>query len=113
MYIFITILISISIVTFILVRKRPERIVSELSPFSFAQDMMIINAQASIAIQISKIDHINLKYNPKSLQNRFYDMKITIVRTDGSSKDIIYRGSEIKPEDIAESLGSHHIKCYF
>lgn len=110
---FILIIVVVLIVSFLLGRKTKDRIVSDSSPFSFADDMLIINTGSSSSVKGSEIDCINLKYNPKALNERFYDMKITILKVDGSSRNIRYRGScsGTTPQDIAASLKEHNIKC--
>lgn len=115
MYIFIPILALVLVISFVLGKKSRDKIVSDRSPFSFADDMLVINTGTRFAVQFSQIDYIELQYNPKSLQNRFYDMKIKIVKTDGSSKNIKYKGSGCgsKPADMAASLKAHNINCSY
>lgn len=113
MYILIPILVIVIVISFVLGRKAQNRIVSELTPFSFADDMLIINTGTGFSVQNSCIEHIELQYSLKTLQNRFYDMKIHIMKTDGSCKNISYRGSGngAQPQDMAAALTAHHIKC--
>lgn len=112
MYLIIPILIVVVVISFVLGRKAQDRIVSNLSPFSFAEDMLIIQTKTGFSAQVSSISCIELYYNPKTLQNRFYDMKIQIVKTDGSRKNICYKGSGsgALPQDMAAALTAHHIK---
>lgn len=113
MYLMIPLLAIIMVISFMLGRKAQERIVSDLSPFSFADDMLIINTRAGFSVPNSSIAYIELQYNPKALQNRFYDMKIHLAKTDGSSKKISYRGSGsgALPQDMMAALTSHQIQC--
>lgn len=113
MYIIIPILAIVFVISFVLGRKAQDRIVSDLSPFSFAEDMLIINTKAGFSLQSSCIQCIELQYNPKALQNRLYDMRIQIMKKDGSCKTIRYRGSEngVKPQEMAAALNAHAIQC--
>lgn len=113
MLIIILILAIIFVISLVLGRKAQDRIVSDLSPFSFAEDMLIVNTGTSFSVQGSNIECVELQFNPKALQNRFYDMSIHIVKTDGSRKNIRYRGSSngAQPQDMADALRAHHIKC--
>lgn len=113
MQIILPILVLVMVGSFLLARKVQNKIVSAESPFSFAEDMLVVNMGSSFSIQNSDIDYIGLEYNPKALQNRFYDMNIRIVKTDGNCKTICYRGSEggTQPQDMVSALTEHHIKC--
>lgn len=112
LYVFLPILAAVFIVSFILARKAKDRIVSELSPFSFAEDVLVVNTGAGFAVQRSQIDCVRLQYKPEALKNRFYDMKISIVKTDGSAKNFGYRGSGsgATPEQMEAELSAHAIK---
>lgn len=113
MSLMILVLVVVFVISFLLARKAQDRIVSDLSPFSFADDVLIINTRTSFSVQSSGIECVELQYSQKALQNRFYDMSIQVVKTDGSSKKIRYRGSGsgAQPQDMATALTAHHIKC--
>lgn len=113
MYILIPILAIVIVISFVISRKAQDRMVSDLSPFSFADDMLLINTRTSFSVQSSAIKCIELQYNPKALQNRYYDMTIRIMKTDGSCKNICYRGSGrgAQPHDMVAALTAHHINC--
>lgn len=113
MYLMIPVVVIVLFISFVLGRKAQDRMVSDLSPFSFAEDMLIINTKAGFSAHRSSIAYIELKYNPKTLENRFYDMKIRIVNIDESQKTFRYRGSGsgAMPQDMVDALTAHHIKC--
>lgn len=113
MFIINTIIVIICVISFVLTKKRLEKVVSDSSPFSFADDILIINMGAVFSVPSSSIQCIELQYNPKAMKNKFYEMKTHIVKTDGSVKNINYRGSRngVQPQDMAAALMDHHIKC--
>lgn len=107
------VLVSAFVIAFVFGRKRQYRIASGSSPFSFAEDMLIVNTETIFSVQSSSIESIELQYNPKAIKNKFYEIKIQIVKTDGSVKIIHYRGSGsgVQPQDMAATLTARHIKC--
>lgn len=113
MYVVILLMVLGFAAGLILAKKAQNKIVSEQSPFSFAQDILILNTGTGFSIPGANIDRVHLQYNPKALQNRFYDMKIIIVKADGSRKVAQYRGSGngARPQDMAAALQAHNIRC--
>lgn len=113
MYIIIPIMAITLVISFMLARRIHSKISSDCSPFSYAEDILIINTGSIFSIPRTSIEQVELHYNPKAMHKRFYEMSIHIVKTDGTEKKVYYKGSRsgVQPQDMATALMAHNIRC--
>lgn len=113
MHIIIPTLAIVMVISCVLARNVQNKIMSDLSPFSFADDMLIINTGSIFSVHRSLVECVELQYNPNAMQHKYYEMTIHIVTTAGRGKRIRYRGSRsgVQPQEMAAAFMAHGMKC--
>lgn len=109
------IVIAVVLVVLIVTRSKYQN-KSNAGAFFFENNCLVLNSAVPYPIPLDEIECVELHCNSWELEHKWsYHLKVRVVRKDGSSKSVFYKGYRTAklalPSDMEAALQEQGVRC--
>ena len=104
------------VVALFVVKRGKYKNKSNAGAFFCENGCLVLNTGIPYPIPFEDIDHVELSYSPRELENRLsYSLGVKVLKRDGKKKWVYYKGYKTAklatPYDMEAALKEHSIRC--